>query len=77
VVDEVSSFSINNLLPNLISSPHGFIRLPAHFFFDAVGAKKKLSKRNALFVGAAHTRKLLKKFDQNLPQKACAQKVNN
>jgi len=51
LTDEVSSFSINNLLPDLISSPHGNIRLPAHFFFDTTGAKKKLAKRNALFCG--------------------------
>ncbi|MBE6595844.1 MAG: hypothetical protein E7644_08610 [Ruminococcaceae bacterium] len=53
-------------------SPQGNIRLPAHFFFDTAGAKKKLAKRNALFVGAAHTRKLLKKFDQNFQTRACA-----
>jgi hypothetical protein len=29
-------------------------------------AKKKLAKRNGVFVGAAHTRDLLKKVDQNL-----------
>jgi len=59
------------------SSPHRHIKRPAHFFFDAVGAKKKLPKRNALFVGAAHTRKLLKKFDQNFQTRVCANKATN
>jgi hypothetical protein len=37
------------------------------FSFVAAGAKEKaLRKENAVSVGAAHTRELLKKLDQNL-----------
>jgi hypothetical protein len=40
-------------------------------------AKKKLAKRNGVFVGAAHTRDLLKKVDQNFTKKASANKAEN
>ena len=37
------------------------------FSFDTKGPKEKAwRKENAVYVGSAHTRKLLKKFDQNL-----------
>ena len=35
------------------------------FFFGTRGAKKKLGKKKRRFMGAAQTRKLLKKLDQN------------
>jgi copper chaperone CopZ len=38
---------------------------------------KKLSKRNGVFVGSAHTRDLLKKVDQNFTTKVCANKAVN
>ena len=37
------------------------------FFFDTKGAKKKARKKKRRFMGAAQTRKLLKKLDQNFP----------
>jgi hypothetical protein len=38
----------------------------SRFFFGTRGAKKKLGKKKApFFMGAAQTRKLLKKLDQN------------
>jgi hypothetical protein len=47
-------------------SPRGFSTSIATFSLQEGAAKKKLAKRNGVFVGAAHTRDLLKKVDQNL-----------
>jgi hypothetical protein len=48
-------------------SPQGFSAFIVAFFFAGRRRKEKsLQKRNAVFVGAAHTRDLLKKVDQNL-----------
>ena len=38
----------------------------ATFSLQEGAAKKKFTKRNGVFVGAAHTRDLLEKVDQNL-----------
>ena len=55
------------LLLRSFLSPRKKHKIPLfRFFFGTRGAKKKLGKKKApFFMGAAQTRKLLKKLDQN------------
>ena len=50
----------------------------SHFFFAGVSRKEKVIKKKRRFLWALPTpANFLKKLDQNLPQKACANKAIN
>ena len=61
-----------------VEKPRGYSRLasanslPAFSFDDRSAKEKAIKKKTLFFVGAAHTRDLLKKVDQNFPALVCA-----
>ena len=59
----------------LLFSPHCKASAHSRFSFDERSAKEKLTKENAVFVGSAHARSLLKKRGQNFHTKSEAKNL--